>query len=139
LRLRSHDQGARRPWANNGMQLTALRAAADAERSAGTQHGHTIVESGNACNMGSGQGCCESQEAQGLLRGGAAALADPLAITGADSDHSVGEARWSPSAFPTVSGSLPWPIPRRTMSSGSSAHGQRHVQNVGPMKIYEAG
>jgi uncharacterized DUF497 family protein len=53
-----------------------------------------VVESVNGGDLGSAQGGCEPQEAQGLLRGGEYGLADPLAITGADPDHSIDEVRW---------------------------------------------
>src|SRR5436189_299877 len=40
----------------------------------------------------------------------------------------------SPLVSRPVSGSLPWPIPRRTILSALSAHGRRHARNVGSMK-----
>ena len=61
-------------------------------------------------------------------------LADPLAITGADPDHSVGELRWITLASRIASGSSPCPTPKRARSSESSAHGRRHAQNAGSMK-----
>jgi hypothetical protein len=54
-------------------------------------------------------------------------LADPLAITGADPDHSVGEVR-------IAGGFMLWPTPRRAISFASSAHGRRRAQNPGSMK-----
>jgi hypothetical protein len=53
-----------------------------------------VVESANGGDLGSAQGSCESQEAQGVLRGGEYRAHRSLAITGADPDHSVGEVRW---------------------------------------------
>jgi uncharacterized DUF497 family protein len=44
--------------------------------------------------MGSAQSRCEFQKAQGFLRGSEHRAGGPHAITGADPDHSVGEARW---------------------------------------------
>src|SRR5574341_360506 len=64
----------------------------------------------------------------------AAALADALAIAGADPDHSLTRRAGSPLASRPVSGSLPRPIPKRAVPSALSAHGRRHAQNVGSMK-----
>jgi uncharacterized DUF497 family protein len=62
------------------------------------------------------------------------ALADPLAITGADPDHSVGEARWITFGLSNRGASLQLPTLTRTISSESSAHGWRPAQNAGFMK-----
>src|SRR3972149_3063294 len=54
---------------------------------------HDILESANACNVGSVRLLRISRSTRSPSRT-RTALADLLAITGADPDHSVGEARW---------------------------------------------
>jgi uncharacterized protein len=48
----------------------------------------------NASNMGFAQGCPNLEKHKVSFEEASTALADPLAISGADPDHSVGEARW---------------------------------------------
>jgi uncharacterized DUF497 family protein len=62
-------------------------------------------------------------------------LADPLAITGADPDHSVGEARWITFGFSNRQRLLAVSRARtRATPFASLARGRRHAQNVGSMK-----
>jgi ribonuclease toxin BrnT of type II toxin-antitoxin system len=61
-------------------------------------------------------------------------LADPLAITGADPDHSIDETRWITFGLRIAGDSSPSPIPTRTIPSTSSARGRRPAQNAGYMK-----
>lgn len=45
-------------------------------------------------HLGSTEGCRQPAEARGWVPGGATAFADPLSLTIADPDHSVGEERF---------------------------------------------